>query len=134
MEEENLNKTLYKSMLIVLRVIPMLIALCDIINTSLYIFDIDTILPSTIGGISFLTLIFLYLSSYVFKFCKYHRMFIHYVTANNIISLIDYKYELGLPYIIYIITIGILLFGVLFFYLKEKRDVKRTKKPSSKNY
>jgi len=118
-------------MLIVLKIIPMCLALFDILNTLLYIFGINAEIFSYIGGISLFTLIFLYLSSYVFKFCEYHRMFLHYVTGNNIISIIDYKYELGLPYIIYIITIGFLLFGVLYFYLKEKRDVKRAKKAAN---
>jgi hypothetical protein len=119
----------------VLKIIPMLLALCDILNTIFYIFNINLEILSYIGGISFLTIFFLYLSSYVFKFCEYHRMFLHYVTFNNIISIVDYYYELDLPYIIYIVTIGILLFGVLYFYLKEKRqDVKDNKKSSSINY
>lgn len=131
MAEENLNKTLYKSMLTILKVIPMLMALCDILNTALYAFGINFEIFSYIGGISFLTLIFLYLSSYVFKFCEYHRMFLHYVTLNNIISIVDYYYELGLPIIIYLVTIGILLFGILYFYLKEKKNVKNNKESSS---
>lgn len=122
-EESLRSKTLYKTMLVVLKVIPMLLALCDILNTLFYIFDINFEFLSYIGGVSFLTLAFLYLSSYVFKFCEYHRMFLHYITFNDIISIVDYYYELSLPYIIYIITIGILLFGVLYLHLKEKRDV-----------
>lgn len=116
-----------------LKAIPMLLAACDILHTGLYYFGIDLPALSIIGGISLFTLVFLYLSSYVFKFCEYHRMFLHYVTVNNIISIIDYKYEIGLPYLLYIATIGLLLFGVLYFYLKEKRDVKSNKKSSSKN-
>ena len=120
------SKALYKSMLFVLKIIPMLLALCDILNTLLYILGINLEVFSYIGGISVLTLIFLYLASYVFRFCSYHRMFLHYVTANNIISTIDYYYEIGLPYTIYLITIGILLFGVLYGYLKEKKNEKST--------
>jgi hypothetical protein len=120
------SKALYKSMLFVLKIIPMLLALCDILNTLLYILGINLEVFSYIGGISVLTLIFLYLASYVFRFCSYHRMFLHYVTANNIISTIDYYYELGLPCTIYLITIGILLFGVLYGYLKEKKNEKST--------
>lgn len=118
-------------MLIVLKVIPMLLALCDILNTFFYIFDINFEFLSYIGGVSFLTLAFLYLSSYVFKFCEYHRMFLHYVTANNIISIIDYYYELDLPYIIYIVTIGVLLFGILYMHLRWKRNVEDNKKLTS---
>lgn len=127
------SKALYKSMLIVLKVIPICLALCDILNTILYIFNINLYVLSFIGGVSFLTLIFLYLASYVFRFCEYHRMFLHYVTFNNILSIIDYKYKLDIPYIIYIVTIGLLLFGILYFYLKRKRDVKGIKESTSIN-
>ena len=36
---------------------------------------------SYVGGISVISLIFLYLTSYMFRFCKYHRMFLHYIES-----------------------------------------------------
>ena len=128
---ERLNKGLYKATLIVLKIIPMSLALCDILNTALYCFGIDVQFLSYIGGVSFLTMIFLYLASYVFRFCIYHRLFLHYVLVNNIISIIDYKYKIGLPIIIYIITIGLLLFALLYFHQKRIRDERNTKKSFS---
>ena len=119
---ENLrNKALYKSFLYILKVIPMLMASCDILNTVLWLLDIDAWWLSYIGGISFLTIAFLYIASYVFQFCEYHRMFLHYIVCNNIISIIDNYYELCIDAIIYLIIIGIFLFFVLYLHHKETK-------------
>ena len=58
-------------------------------NTICAYYEIDTIWMSYVGGTSILTLMFLYLASYVFKFCEYHRMFLHYIVICNIIDTID---------------------------------------------
>lgn len=55
----------------------MILALTALVNAILSYFGID--LYILIGGVSIFTIIFLYLSSYVFKFYEYHRMFLHYV-------------------------------------------------------
>lgn len=76
-----------------------------------------------IGGVSFLPLLFLYLASYVFKFCEYHRMFLHYIAANNLLTL--YDFYIGLPisnkmlFMVHVALVGLLLFFVLFLYNKE---------------
>ena len=33
---------------------------------------------------------FLYLASYVFQFCEYHRMFIHYISIVFIIRVLEF--------------------------------------------
>lgn len=116
------SKSLYKAFLYVLKIIPMLMALCDMLNTMFWLIGIDAWWLSYIGGISFLTIIFLYISSYVFQFCEYHRMFLHYIVFNNIVSMIDYYYELYIDGIIYLIIIGIFLFLILYFHQKETKN------------
>ena len=65
------SKTLYKLEIVLLKVIPMLLAGIYLSNTILsYVFNIDLIALSYIGGVSLLPLVFLYLSSYAFKFYK----------------------------------------------------------------
>ena len=68
------NNNLYRVLLIILKYIPIVIALCYMLNTIFYIEPL-----SNIVGVSLLTWIFLYLSSVVFKFCFYHRMFLWYI-------------------------------------------------------
>lgn len=118
--KDSLNKYLYKIELYVLKTIPMLLALCSFLNTTLFYFGIDLFILSYLGGVSFLTLSFLYLSSYVFNFCIYHRMYLHYVTIVNIISYIGMKY--GIPvsdFELYVIYLSIaLIFMVLITTFK----------------
>ena len=93
---ENLrSKLLYKIELRLLKIIPMILAFTALLNSILSYFNIDLYILSYIGGISIFTMVFLYLSSYVFKFCEYHRMFLHYVVVTWIINTIDYC--IGIP-------------------------------------
>lgn len=122
--EESLSKFLYKIELYLLKVIPMIMAALHLANTTLFYFGIDLEILSYIGGISFLTLGFLYLSSYVFKFCEYHRMFLHYVVVTNIISI--YDTYIGIPvsdgalFIINTSIAGIFLFIILYLKRHEQ--------------
>lgn len=84
------ERSLYKLLLLVLKVIPMLLALSAMMGMLLDFFGKDSSIFSFIGGMSLLPLLFLYLASYVFRFCEYHRMFLHYVVANNILTYTDY--------------------------------------------
>ena len=107
-----------------LKIIPALLALFDIINTILGFLGIECHWVSFFGGISFFTLAFIYLSSYAFQFCVYHRMFLHYILATNILSIIDY--EIGIPISnlnllrIHLVLFGLFLFLILYLYKHEK--------------
>lgn len=122
--EESLSKFLYKIELYLLKVIPMIMAALHLASTTLFYFGIDLEILSYIGGVSFLTLGFLYLSSYVFKFCEYHRMFLHYVVVTNIISI--YDAYIGIPvsdgtlFIINTSIAGIFLFIILYLKRHEQ--------------
>lgn len=90
-----MNKLLYKIELCLVKVIPMIYALLSLLNTTLSYFGIDVVILSYIGSVSFITLLLLYVTSYVFKFCEYHRMFIHYTTVTWILNIIDLY--IGIP-------------------------------------
>lgn len=124
MVEKSLERRTYKLMLGMLKVIPMLLAFLAILNTLFGFLGIDCSIISMLGGVSFLPLVFLYLASFVFKFCIYHRMFLHYILLNNILELVDYY--VGIPvstfnlFIVHVSLIGLFLFLVLYFYRREK--------------
>ena len=111
-------------MLGVLKVIPMLLALLALVNMLFSFAGIDVTFLSMIGGISVFPLLFIYLASYVFRFCEYHRMFLHYIVANNAITLFDYY--VGIPigdkelFMVHVFVVGLFLFLVLYFYRKEE--------------
>ena len=73
----------------------MVLAGCFLANTILSYFGIETEILSYIAEIGILPLLFIYLSSFVFKFCGICRMFIYYIFTNSIICFIDDKY--GIP-------------------------------------
>lgn len=123
LKEENLSKILYKVLLKLLRVIPMLGALCYFFNTLFAYFEIDTWLLSCLGGMSFLPWLFIYVSSSVFKFCAYHKVFLWYIFIIEIINLIDYHIGINISdfhlLILHIVITGIMLFYLLYSHVKS---------------
>lgn len=118
--EAKLNKLLYKLELYLVKIIPIVIAVLEVLNTVLSYLNIDVEIISMVAGMSLLPLLFLYVSSYVFRFCSYHRMFIHYIAVNEAISWYDYK--VGIPItdksllVLHLLIVG--LFFILIIYLK----------------
>ena len=124
--EANLkSKYLYKIELSLLKIIPMLMSACSLSNSILSYFDINVVFINYIGGVSLLPLIFLYLSSYVFKFCEYHRMFLHYLLITDVLNVYDYHIGFNIPDLEYLclhmIITGISLFIILYLYMNKKK-------------
>lgn len=117
-----MNKRMYKLELICVKYIPILIALITLIDVILYYFDINFELINYVAGTSFLTMIPMYISSYVYIFCEYHRMFLHYIVVNKVVMMIDLY--IGIPLgdfmllVLYLIVAGI--FAFLALYLHQK--------------
>ena len=128
--EESLNYTLHKWAVFVLKIIPMLLATTSLLNTLLSYWDIDWPVLSYLGGISLFPLIFLYLASYAFKFCEYHRVFLHYVNVNWVLNIWDYYW--GIPisnkglFMLYMVITGLFMFLALYFHQKEVKSRKET--------
>lgn len=126
--EQSIDKTLYKVELYLLKIMPMVIALVYLVNTVSSYFGIDLPLFSSIAGVSLIPLIFMYVSSYVFRFCEYHRMFLHYIVINDTINIYDWYIGIDISdrnlFILHIIIAGISLFIILFLYVKShKRSI-----------
>lgn len=119
------NKDLYKIELYLLKVMPMLLAAIYLVNTVLSYYDIIVPALSYIGGLSFIPLVFMYVSSYVLRFCSYHRMFLHYVIVNDLINLTDYYYTLPISdwelLILHMSIAGIALFIILYLFYKHDK-------------
>lgn len=117
-----MNKRMYKLELICVKYIPILIALITLIDNILYYYDIDFELINYVAGTSFLTMIPMYISSYVYKFCEYHRMFLHYIVVNKVVVMIDLY--IGIPLgdfmllVLYLIMAGIFASLALYYHQK----------------
>ena len=121
------SKYLYKTELLVLKIIPFVLALVCFINTTLSYCKIDIPFLSYLGGTAILPLLFLYLSSYVFQFCLFHRLPLHYVAVNLVLNLID-EY-IGIPlsnrdlYSLYLIIAFIFIILLVYEHCR-KRNIK----------
>ena len=125
MEASLKSKALYKTGLILLKMIPMLLALCCLCNSILSYFNLDVCVLSYVGGISVIPLIFLYLASYMFRFCEYHRMFLHYIVSTWVINITDYYVGIPISDLEYLclqmIIAGISLFIILYLYVRSHK-------------
>lgn len=125
------SKLLYKLQLILIKVIPMVMAFICLLNTVLSYYNIDLELLSYIGSCSILMVVYLYISSYVFRFCEYHRMFLHYIVVITAINI--YDTYIGVPlsdrgiFSLYLLITGVSLFIILYLYVKSH------KKPTAKD-
>ena len=130
MVERNVNKALYKIELLLIKIIPFVIMLFYVLNSILSYFNIDIILLSVISGLSILTWLFLFISSFVFKFCIYHRLPLYYILISDIINY--YDNIVGIPisnrslFVLNIIIAGV--FILLIVYFKFKQHESRTSK------
>ena len=124
MEEKTFK--LHKALLIFLKVIPMMLALTALLNTLFSYFDIEAEYLSYIAAL--LIIAFLYVASYVFQFCNYHRMFLHYFVVTLVMNTWDYYWGISISdkglFILYMAITGIFLFIILFLYMKCKKGTR----------
>lgn len=116
------KRYLYKLELACVKYTPIIISLINLLNIVLSFLAIGSTILDSIAGSSVLTVIPMYISSYVYKFCKYHRMFINYILINNLLDL--YDEIIGIPLsdmyllMIYLIIASAFSFVILYLYLK----------------
>lgn len=123
MEANLKSKSLYKVELYLLKVMPMVIALVYLVNTVSSYLGIDLPILASIAGMSLIPLIFMYVSFYVFRFCGYHRMFLHYIVVNDIINIYDWYIGINISdrdlFILNMAIAGVSLFIILYLYVKS---------------
>lgn len=126
---EKSRRSEYKLLIIVLKFIPILTALCYMSSTIFNYFGYNIEPLSNIGGMSLLTWLFIYLASIVFNFCSYHRVFLWYIFIDDIFNIIDYYITIPIStdniLMLHNIFIGITLFTVLILYVKNNKVIIR---------
>ena len=107
-----------KTFVLVIKVTPMLLAFCHLVNTILSYFYIDCIFLNYFASISIISTAYMYLVSYLIKLCGYYRMFLHYCVIIDVINI--YDYYIGIPItniqlmFLYIIITIIVMFVILY--------------------
>lgn len=116
------KKLMYKLELMSVKYTPMVVSLSILISLVLSYCDIDISILDSMLSASLIATVPMYISSYVYKFCKYHRMFIHYILIVHVIDTCDILF--GIPasdfnlLLVYLIITGIFIFLILYLYIK----------------
>lgn len=125
MVESSRNKILYKIEIYLLKILPALIACIYLINIFLSYFCIEIKALNYLGHLSIIPMIFIFISSYVFKFCEYHRVPLYYIIVNNTISVIDLY--IGIPVtnyellMIHSLIAGLSIIIIIVLYVKSNK-------------
>lgn len=124
-EESLRNKVLSKFILYSIKVFPVVISGIYLLNTVLSYCGIDWEGFSYI--VQYMFICFMYIASLRFKFCVYHRMFIHYITLTLTMTIVDYHWGIPLSdrnlFWLYMVIAGIFLMIILYLHNK-KHNVK----------
>ena len=120
--ENSISNYKYKLFLGFLKLLPIIMAGLFLLNTVLSYFDIDYSIISYLAGVGLIPWLFILLASYTLKFCTYHRIFLWYILANNIVCWVDDNFELPVSdrgyLVLHFIVAGVFLFLVLYFHQK----------------
>ena len=118
------RKLMYKLELVSVKYTPIIVAFSILIGLIFSYLEIAMPLMDTLFGASIVATIPMYISSYTYKFCSYHRMFIHYIVLVHLIDTCDIL--IGIPLddfnllILYLIITGIFLLLILYYHQKCK--------------
>lgn len=119
------DRKLYKVLLAIIKYVPMIIAVLFIIGTLFNIFGVSALIISCIGGTSIITLILLYLLSYVFRFCYLYRLPLHYITLSNtllILHELEFISSIILTIELLALVLGIfIILYVLYWYRNRNK-------------
>jgi hypothetical protein len=117
-DREVLSRSKYKLFLTVLKYLPYLLMLIDIVNTYA-----GKPIVSFIGGVSYLGIMFMWLTSTFFRFCAYHRIPLYYLLMNNTLTLFrDYFGMCTDRLDKHLATAGMTAMILTFIYIIEKGD------------
>ena len=112
MAESNINKNLYKTFLILVKYIPITLALIFLSQNVLVYIEVITPILLYLGGSSLIFIVLLYILSWVFRFCYLYRIPLHYVTIGNVVGILDKWFIFPLSNI-GMLRIYFALFGVM---------------------
>ena len=126
MATEEISKSLisHKFLLILIKYIPHIVALFYGVYNILGICGIDFIAAGYFIHMSILPWIFMYLLSFIFRYCYVHRLPLYYILSSEILTISDYLLNYSIEESIIIMSNLVLIFttifGYTFYYIKYK--------------
>lgn len=124
-EVNSLRRSNYKIFLFINKYLPYVISLLYMVNTILYLFGIDLVVFSILGGMSILPMIYFTSVSFTFGYCSYHRLPLYYVILNDSINWLEYTIGIPITNTMFVsISLILMLLTIIIstiLYLKEKK-------------
>lgn len=128
------TKELYKIDLFLLKLLPMIMAFSYMIAQYAALLNIGsgpTLVLQIVThylGLLLAPMMFMLISSKVFQFCNYHRMFIYYILVIQLMNITNWYFKIPISNLAYnitqdVITVGFLL-TALIMYIKKRRQIK----------
>lgn len=116
--EEKLSIKLVKIFRIYLKILPIILAITSFTNCLLAYLGFQFKIYAHI--FFFLIISFIYVASYVLKFCEYHRISLHYIVLIYTINCYDYYIGIPINYIELFMMYSMITFVtiIIAIYLK----------------
>ena len=124
----NLTKVNYKLFMFIMKYIPCVLGIIQIICLTLNYFGVNAFMLTCLGGASYIFIGVLYMFSYVFRFCHLYRIPLYYITVITIIASLDSF--IGIPfdtltlYRIYTLITGISIITYIIYVYKNRNKPK----------
>lgn len=117
----------HKIFLIVVKYLPIIIALGYLITSMLHCFGIICYIIPNLFYMSPITALFMICTSFAFKFCIWHRLPIYYAMILHLMTIIDYYTAItitsfALMFVYLVIAIIFILIGM---YLKNRYNKRK---------
>ena len=133
MNNQIIDKRRHKLLIFALKILPAIMAGSYVIELTSIFLGLGTQVLVNFIGMIVAPILFMYLASYVFKFCEYHRIFIHYVLILEILTTVKWYYPVivtsQLVLNISFFLSGLLMLCVLFFNVYK--IYKKYRRPSN---
>lgn len=121
-----MNKLTHQTTMIALKWLPAVMAFSFLGNTICTYFQSSMQAVVHYVGLVIAPFAFLYLTSFVFKFCWYHRIFIHYVVIVEMLNITDWYFRIPLSNewmcrVHFIISAIFLVVAAVTFFVKRPK-------------
>ena len=128
--ENSISHRKHKLMMITLKLIPAIMALSYFMNVYCAFVGIGLQVITHYVGLVLAPMMYLYISSYVFQFCWYHRWFIHYMLIVEMINITDWYFHIPISnqaicMVHFGITAIFLIVAIITFIYKKYKNKTR---------
>ena len=122
------NKNVYKIFLSLIKYVPTLLAILQIVSLCLSYAGITSFLVTCLSGTSIVFLILLYLIAEVFRFCGLYKISLNYVSIVTLLTIFDWYFKFPLSiadrYIMYALITGVFIVTWIVYWYTHRNNPK----------